>query len=165
MRPPRPAQTLKAKALACVAQREHSRVELARKLAAHAKRQAHAAAAAGVDHAPATEADIEALLDWLSARDLLSEARFVEARVHARAARFGDLRIRRELAEHGIALDAGMRAALERSELARARAVHAKRFGASVPGDAAARAKQLRFLTARGFSAEVARRVLKGDDD
>ena len=165
MRAARPAQTLKAKALACIAQREHSRVELKRKLLVHAAKQARAAAAAGIDHEPAGEAEVEALLDWLAARDLLSEARFVETRVQARAARFGDLRIRRELAEHGVALDDEALAALRGSELARARAVRIKRFGAVPPADAAERAKQLRFLAARGFSAETARRVLKGEDD
>ena len=165
MRAARPAQTLKARALACIAQREHSRVELKRKLKAHAARQARAAAEAGVaDVEPATEGEIEALLDWLAARDLLSEARFVETRVQARAARFGDLRIRRELAEHGLALDADAAAALKGSELARARAVKNRRFGAAPPADAAERAKQLRFLAARGFSAETARTVLKADD-
>lgn len=165
MRAARPAQTLKAKALACIAQREHSRVELKRKLQAHGARQARAAAAAGMEHAPAPEAEVEALLDWLAARDLLSETRFVETRVQARAARFGNLRIQRELAEHGVALDLDTSASLKGSELARARAVRTKRFGAAPPADAAERAKQLRFLAARGFSAETARKVLKAEDD
>jgi regulatory protein len=165
MRAARPAQTLKAKALACIAQREHSRVELKRKLLAHVAKRARAAAAAGIAHEPATEAEVEALLDWLAARDLLSEARFVETRVQARAACFGDLRIRRELAEHGVALDDEALAALRGSELDRARAVKTKRFGVAPPADAAERAKQLRFLAARGFSAGSARKVLKGEDD
>lgn len=165
MRAARPAQTLKARALACIAQREHSRVELGRKLRAHAAKQARDAAAAGAEHVPAGEAEIEAVLDWLAARDLLSEARFVETRVQARAARFGTMRIRRELAEHGVALDADALVSLRGSELARARAVHRKRFGEAPPADAGERAKQLRFLAARGFSAETARKVLKADDD
>lgn len=168
MRAARPAQTLKSRALACIAQREHSRVELKRKLRAHAAKQARAAAEVGVpDGAPdaGVESEIEALLDWLAARDLLSDARFVETRVQARAARFGDLRIRRELAEHGVALDAGALAALRGSELARARAVKTKRFGASPPADPADRARQLRFLAARGFSAETARKVLRAAEE
>ena len=46
----------------------------------------------------------------------------------------------------------------------RALAVWAKRFGAIAP-DAAGRAKQMRFLAARGFGADVIRRVLQGRDE
>ncbi len=164
----RPAPTLKARALGYIAQREHSRVELRRKLLAAGARQARAAAAASLaDAAPfvrPTEEEIDALLDWLAARDLLSVERFVETRVHARAPRFGNLRIRHELAQHGVEVDAATAQALKSSELPRARAVWAKRFG-SAALDAAGRAKQMRFLAARGFSAEVVRRVVTGGDE
>jgi regulatory protein len=171
----RTAQSLKAKALGLIAQREHSRVELGRKLRAwigrrqRALAQAAAATPNPVDVAATapSESEIEPLLDWLAARDLLSAERFVETRVNVRAARFGNLRIRRELAQHGIELDAETAQALKSSELERARHVWAKRFD-GLPADAAARAKQQRFLAARGFSAEVVRRVLggrSGDDD
>ena len=42
---PRPPQTLKAKALALIAQREHSRIELRRKLARHRQKLAERAQA------------------------------------------------------------------------------------------------------------------------
>jgi regulatory protein len=114
----------------------------------------------------ATAAEIEPLLDWLTTHDWLNETRFIETRVHARASRFGNLRIRHELAQHGVEPDADTLAELKSSEIARARAVWAKRFGQPAV-DAAARAKQMRFLAARGFSAEVVRRVTGGraDDD
>jgi len=99
---PRPPLSLKAKAVACLAQREHSRTELRRKLLAHVARQARAAAASPLaSDAPAVppgEAEVDALLDALAAQGLLSAERFVETRIHARAARFGNLRIRHELA-------------------------------------------------------------------
>jgi NAD(P)-dependent dehydrogenase (short-subunit alcohol dehydrogenase family) len=41
--------------------------------------------------------EVEAVLDWLQAQRYLCEERFVESRVHARASRFGNVRIRREL--------------------------------------------------------------------
>jgi len=163
---PRAATTLKAKALACIAQREHSRVELRRKLLAHAdKQQRQATDASGIaaDRALPVEQEVDALLDWLVAKDLLSTARFVETRIQVRAARFGNLRIRHELAQHGVELDVVAAADLKRSEMARARAVWAKRFGSLAP-DAAGRAKQMRFLAARGFGAEVVRRVVAGGD-
>jgi regulatory protein len=45
--------------------------------------------------------------------------------------------------------------------------VWARRFGGDPATDAAERARQMRFLTARGFSAEVIRRVIRGavEDD
>ena len=49
-------------------------------------------------------------------------------------------------------------------ELARARQVWQRKFGdRPAPADAAGRAKQMRFLTSRGFSGETIRRVLRGD--
>ena len=52
------------------------------------------------------------------------------------------------------------------SELERARAVWARRFGGP-PASLQERSRQVRFLEARGFSAAVIRRVLTGhpDDD
>lgn len=109
-------------------------------------------------------ADIEAVLDALVAQGLLSDARFVESRIHAREARFGNLRIRQELARHGVQADAAALGALQASELERARTVWAKRFG-TLAVDAATRAKQMRFLAARGFSSDVVRRVTGGRED
>jgi regulatory protein len=102
------------------------------------------------------------LLDWLVAHKHLSEARFVESRVHAREARFGTRRIAQELAQHGATLDAAAAERLRASEFERARAVWARRFGAAPAADAAARAKQMRFLAGRGFTADVIRRVVRG---
>lgn len=170
----RAAQSLKSKALALIAQREHSRVELQRKLDAWIGRRQRAIVEAtaatsglpGASVAAPSPTEIEPLLDWLVARDLLSAERFVESRVNVRAPRFGNLRIRQELAQHGIELDAETAQSLKASEFDRARSVWAKRFG-EPPTDAAASAKQQRFLAARGFSAEVVRRVVggRGDDE
>lgn len=175
--------SLKMRAIALLAQREHSLVELrgkllrlARSRAAERLAQAQAAAdeAAGAEawagaesesDAEAPEAEVEALLIWLQARGYLDESRFVESRVHARAARYGNRRIQQELAQHGLSLDAEAQARLKDSELARAREVWQRKFGERPPEDAAARAKQTRFLVGRGFSAEVVRRVLRHTDD
>jgi regulatory protein len=174
--------SLKARALQLLAQREHSRVELRRKLLALAVQQAATSAKAGdiatqasqASASPAfsrrlpptadMQANVDALLEWLVAQGHLSEARFVEARVRTRAARLGNLRIHQELAQHGLELSPEVAQALKDSEFARARQVWARKFEAA-PDDAAARAKQMRYLTSRGFSSEVIRRLLRGDDD
>jgi regulatory protein len=171
-----PNSSLKARAIMWLAQREHSRSELRDKLLHHARMAAQAqtqASAAGDPAAPADEPEadtseiesrIDALLDWLEAHHYLSQTRFVESRVHARAERYGNVRIKMELARHGVELAPDTAQTLKQSELARAQAVWTRKFGTPA-ADAATRAKQMRFLAGRGFSAEVIHRVLKGSAD
>jgi regulatory protein len=155
-----PRLSLKARALKWLAQREHSRLELRRKLLAAASQDAQGGANPS-DPAPA----IDALLDWLESERHLSEARFVESRVHARSTRFGSRRILRELAQHGVTPDAEATDQLRRSELARARAVFERKFGAgTASADAQTRARQSRFLAGRGFAPDVIRQVVRGAD-
>jgi regulatory protein len=154
--------SLKGRGLQILAQREHSRSELRRKLLLHAR-----AAQPGADAEPSVPGpaeQVEAVLDWLQAHRYLCEERFTESRVHARASRFGNLRIRQELAQHGVALTAEAAQQLKDSEFARAREVWSRKFG-HVAADATERARQLRFLTGRGFSSDVVRRVVQGADD
>jgi regulatory protein len=152
----KPRLSLKGRGLQILAQREHSRSELRRKLLAHAR------ADAAEESNPVEQ--VEAVLDWLQAQRYLCEERFVESRVHARASRFGNLRIRQELAQHGVALSAEATQRLKESELARAREVWSRKFGAPA-ADAAERARQMRFLAGRGFSSEVIHRVVRGVGD
>ena len=156
----KPQRSLKARALQWLSQREHSRAELRRKLLPHALAELEVAAEAGLPAPePAPAVRVDALLDWLEAHKYLSQERFVESRVHARAARFGNLRIRQELKQHQLTLSAEAARALKDSELQRARAVCARKFAAA-PASAVERAKQARFLAGRGFSPEVIARVL-----
>jgi regulatory protein len=134
---------------------------LRRKLLPHAVAELAAAAGAETEDAAAR---VEAVLDWLEANGYLSQERFVESRVHARSARFGNLRIRQELKQHQVALGPEAAQALKDSELQRARAVRARKF-ASWPATAAERARQGRFLAGRGFSPEVIGRALRGGPD
>lgn len=166
MKPPR---SLKARALQYLAQREQSPLELRRKLLPHAQAEEAALAAAaalaegGESAVPAragAAARVEAVLDWLTAHDYLSSARFVESRVHARASRFGNLRIRQELKQHAVELPPGAAQALKDGEFDRARDVRARKFP-QPPAGAAEQARQMRFLMGRGFSPEVIRRVLR----
>lgn len=154
--------SLKVRALQWLAQREHSRAELRRRLLRLAAPPAQPASGAdpSADGADDAEARVDELLDWLEAHRYLSEARFAESRVHARAGRFGNLRIRQELAQHRVVLTPDAEQSLKETELARAREVWRRRYAA--PAESAAeRARQARFLTGRGFSAETVRRVLR----
>lgn len=142
--------TLRQRALDLLARREHTRAELQRKLAPHTD-----------DPQELTE-----LLDALTQRGWLSDARFAEALVHDKQAKFGTQRLAHELRERGVD-DAVIRdrlAELKETELDRARQVWQSKFGA-LPEDAKARAKQMRFLQSRGFSFEVIGKVLRGVPD
>ena len=145
----RPEPSLRERALRLLARREYSRHELQRRLAPHAE-DAEA---------------LEPLLDDLKRRGWLSEQRVVEQVVHARQAKFGGRRIAHELREKGVAEELIAGALAEFDELATARSVWAKKFGA-LPADAKERAKQMRFLMSRGFGSETIRKVLRdsGED-
>jgi regulatory protein len=148
----KPPLSLKGRALALLAQREHSEAELRRKLRRHE------------GDAEADELAIAARLDeviaWLREHHFLSEERFIESRVHARAARYGNLRIRQELAQHGLRLGTDAAQALKDTELQRALAVWQRKFAHPAAGRLE-RAKQSRFLAQRGFSAETIARVMR----
>jgi regulatory protein len=154
--------SLKGRALALLAQREQSASELRRKLLRHARTTA--AAAADESDAPAdglrAQAEVDDVLGWLREHGYLSEERFVESRIHVRAPRYGNLRIRQELAQHGVALSGDAAQALRDSEMQRAADVWQRKFGAP-PADAAAKARHARFLAQRGFSPEVVARLMR----
>jgi len=83
--------------------------------------------------------------------------------LHRRSARLGDARIRQELQSKGLDADTVAQALeqLRGTERQRAQAVWQRKFGLPAP-DAAGRARQMRFLLGRGFSADVVRRVVQG---
>lgn len=143
---PRSPLSLKARALNYLSSREHSRLELARKLSIYAQ----------------DDEDIEALLDWLQKTKLLSQERFSESLVHRRADRYGNQRILSELQSHGIHGDAlsTVQDALTQGEAARACAVLRRKYAES-PKDAMTRAKCVRFLQQRGFSHHAIQAALK----
>jgi regulatory protein len=144
--------SLKARALKYLSAREHSRLELTRKLSRYAQEGE----------------DVEALLDWLEAAKFLSQTRFSESLVNRRVARFGNSRILSELQSHGIDADAlnDIKASLSQDEVARAREVWRKKYG-DPPTDSAERAKQMRFLQQRGFSLGAIRAAMRnlGESD
>jgi regulatory protein len=160
----KPQLSLKGRALQLLAQREHSRLELRRKLLRRSREDALRSDTGAQATAADRHAEVEAVLDWLQAHRYLSDERFVESRVHARASRFGNLRIRQELSQHGVELTTAIAGDLRDSEQARAREVQQRKFG-SPPSTPAERARQARFLAGRGFSAEVVWQVLRGTAD
>lgn len=149
-RPGRPQPSLRSRALAMLARREHTRAELARKLAPFSE----------------SEGDVAAVLDDLAARKLLSDERYAEARVTTLSRKFGAARIEHELRARGVSAPTAERAVrgARETEVDRARAAWQKRFG-SPPADALEKAKQMRFLQSRGFSFEVIRKVVGGRSD
>jgi regulatory protein len=102
----------------------------------------------------------------LQAKDFINEQRVVESVVNRRSRKLGASRVRQELQAKGLPAEAITQAvqAMRSTELERAREVWRKKFG-EPPVDAAARAKQIRFLVSRGFAPEVVRKVVAGAED
>ena len=138
--------TLKARALRYLSAREHSRLELARKLVRHAQEGD----------------DLDQLLDWLVTQKFLSDERFAESLVNRRASRYGSSRILSELQSHGLdeATVSTLKVSLLEGENERAMEVWQKKFGTK-PGSHEERAKQMRFLQQRGFSNSAIQFVIK----
>jgi regulatory protein len=147
-----PAQpvSLKARALRYLSTREHSRLELRRKLARYAEEGE----------------DVDALLDFLEKNNWLSQERFAESLIHRKASRYGNSRVVAELQNHGVNGEAlaELKSELAETEEARAREVWRRKFG-KVAADAAERAKQMRFLLTRGFSQRATRAAMQGQLD
>jgi regulatory protein len=138
--------SLRERALRHLSLREHSRVELARKLSAHAE----------------SEQQLEQVLNALAADGWLSESRFARSLVHRRSSRYGLHRIEAELDTHGVTLGAHqeLQAELHASEQDRAWAAWLRRFGSRPEADTE-RMRQWRFLMQRGFSADTIKAVLR----
>ena len=146
----KPRLSLKGRALRYLSMREHSRLELGRKLLRYAEEGD----------------DVEALLDFLEKNNWLSQERFSESLVHRRSARFGNSRIMAELQSHGLGGEAlqEVKSGLAGTEMARARELWERRFG-TVATDPAERNKQIRFLMQRGFSQRAVFSAVKGEPD
>lgn len=141
----RAGPSLKARAIDILSRREHSRLELQRKLTPHAS----------------DPDELESLLDELERQKWLSTERFAHSLVHRRAASRGTQRIIQELRQHGVSDDdvAEISQQLQDTEADRAREVWERKFGqqASTQKEYA---RQYRFLASRGFSNDSVRRLL-----
>ena len=142
--------SLKGRALRLLSMREHSRVELERKLARFEEEEGTLAKA----------------LDELQVKGFINEARVIESVLHRRAGKLGAARIKQELQSKGLDPQAvrDAVASLQDTERARAQEVWRRKFGAA-PTDAKETMRQMRFLATRGFTTDVIRRVVGGKTD
>jgi len=141
-------QEVRNTAIKLLAQREHSRYELQNKLLVRK-----------YDHEI-----IEQVLDELDQANLQSDARFAKAYTQMKMRRgFGLVRIRQELHDRGIGDELiGQSLAIDLDEWVRlVDEVRSKKYGNNVPQDFAERAKQMRFLQYRGFTAEQIKSLFK----
>lgn len=143
-------RSLGERALGFLARREHSRTELRRKLAPHAE----------------SPEELDALLDDLEKRKLLSESRFAEARAHIMSRKFGAARIEHDLRAKGVSEAEAASAVRDAraTEYERALEVWRRKFGRPAE-DLTERTRQARFLRARGFGGDVISRILRGVED
>lgn len=136
---------LRERALRLLARREHSRVELARKLG----------------QAGFVQDEIDALLDEFEGKNWLSDQRFAESYVADHRARAGSVKLAYDLRQRGVS-DAIIESVLHENrdtELERAHQVWQKKFGVP-PVDMAGKIRQMRFLQNRGFTVEMIRKIL-----
>ena len=151
MADPDPAAAIERLALRLLATREHSRLELERKLGAR-----------GYD--PAT---IAMVLAGLAAQGAIDEARLVEAYAAERARKgFGPLRIRAELRDKGLsdtAIDPQLDGMNDQWP-GLLQETHNRRFGPTPPTDHADLGRRGRFLEGRGFPPELIHRLLRRHD-
>ncbi|MBS1155593.1 MAG: recombination regulator RecX [Proteobacteria bacterium] len=142
--------SLRSKALQYLARRDYARAELRQKLLLLSE----------------DAEEVEALLEDFSARGWLSDTRFAEQWTHQRGSRYGAQRLKQELRMKGVAEET-IATALEEiadGEEARARAIWQRKFGA-LPADMNERARQVRFLAARGFSLDIAYKITGSLDE
>jgi len=139
-------------ALRLLANREHTRAELRRKLASRASE----------------EGLLEQVLDGLEAQNALSDRRFVETYIALRRRRgFGPRRVRMELQDKGAA-KALIADWLDESDPLWDEALAGaarRKFGDQSAMDYPERARRARFLEYRGFAPERIRALLWGVDD
>jgi len=136
-------------ALSALARREYGRIELERKLQRHLL-------------APEGPADVAQVLDRLQAKGLLCDQRMAQGLVRTRAARYGRLRIKQELERRGLdreTIAAALPSAAD--EFAVALALWQRKFG-HPPATMHERARQGRYLAARGFAPALIARILTG---
>jgi regulatory protein len=128
-------------AMNLLARREHSEIELNRKL----RRKGFA------------EENIQQVIHQLTQENLLSNNRFIENYIHFRRSKgFGPLRIQAELIERGIHAELinHYLKITDNTWFAEVRSVWQKRFKNQLPQDFKTRAAHMRFLYSRGFTAE-----------
>lgn len=154
----KPELNLRTRALRYLARREYSRAELRGKLLSYIN--------ADEAFEQESEVNLEELLDDLTARGWLSDARAAAQWVHVKRNRFGTLRITHELRMRGITeeLISAALPALKQTELEAVHRVWKIKFS-SLPQDAKEKARQVRFLQSRGFALDSIFQILRCNQD
>ncbi|MFN5543249.1 MAG: regulatory protein RecX [Betaproteobacteria bacterium] len=136
--------------LRLLAMRDMSRAEFERKLAAK----------------EFTPEEIAEAVVWCEAEGWLNEARYAEVVARRLGYRYGASRISQTLKQKGVPDEVVAAAVgeMKDTEVARAREVLARKFG-EAPVDAASRAKQIRYMQARGFGYEAIKKAFVADRD
>ena len=127
-------------AMDLLARREHGFFELERKLSVRFPREM-----------------VVAVLTRLQQERLQSDERFVESYVYSRRQRgYGPVRIRAELLQKGLESELITQhlQCYQDDWTALVRKIKEQKFGTGQPASARERARQMRFLTGRGFSLE-----------
>ncbi len=146
MHGPETPAALKARALRYLVRREHSRAELARKLAPFTP----------------SPAVLEQVLDALVAKKQLSDERYAELRARQLARKYGAARIRLDLRAKGVGGEIIERVSVA-DELQRAASILQRKY--RVPAASREeRARRMRFLQQRGFSHDTISKLLSSDD-
>ena len=143
---PRASLSLKGRALRFLARREYSRAELRRKLLAQ----------------ETDAAELDAVLDELESKRLLSDKRYAEVLAQSKGGRYGVATLSRTLSQQGVSPEVAAAALepLRSNERERALEVWRRRFG-EPPAGLTERARQHRFLLARGFDGATVSWILK----
>ena len=135
-------------AIYSLAMREHSRQEIYKKISRKEFSE-------GVD--------INLLLDELEENNYLNEQRFTESFIRSRAQRGqGLLKISNELRQRGInseLINQGL-SELDIDWYKLASEQRMKKFGENIPEDYKEKARQMRFLSGRGFDSEIIRSII-----
>jgi len=148
--------TLRGRALRLLGRREFTRQGLEKRL------HVHVADAANADK----PAELETLLDDLTERGWLSDARYADALVRKRTGQFARRSIAQELKQAGVNEEITAVALAQNSEsdpdqeFAAALALCQRKFRRA-PTDQKEKARQIRFLQSRGYSLSLALRVIK----
>ena len=150
---PTAPRSLLSQGVAFLSRREYSRRQLRERLLER------------IDGQSQTADDVDRALDTLESKGYLSDERFAQALCRTRAKRYGNARLTIELRQAGVAPEIARKALQEQSdEYDRALDAWRKRFR-TAPDSDKERARQVRFLGARGFPYDVIRRVLDAAPD
>lgn len=132
-----------------LARRDYSRVEITRKLRRKFGKD--------VGEGDKVDADITEVLSWLEEHRFLDESRYIGVLIRSALERgHGLLRLRQDMKQRGLTsslVDQAL-AGLEVDWFEQARSLRERRFGLKPVVDQKEKARQLRFLQYRGFTAE-----------